>query len=40
MINSCILEDNAECDCGDLNQDNEVDILDVVTLINNILVYE
>ena len=37
MINSCILEDNTECDCGDLNQDNVVNILDVVLLANTIL---
>ena len=37
MINSCILEDNVECDCGDLNQDNVVNILDVVLLVNTIL---
>jgi len=37
MINNCILEDNAECDCGDLNQDNVVNILDVVLLVNTIL---
>ena len=37
MINNCILEDNAECDCGDLNQDNVVNILDVVLLVNMVL---
>jgi hypothetical protein len=37
MINSCILGENVECGCGDLNQDNVVNILDVVLLVNAIL---
>ncbi|SVD00514.1 uncharacterized protein METZ01_LOCUS353368 [marine metagenome] len=37
MINTCILGDDENCDCGDLNQDGIVNILDIVNLVNIIL---
>ena len=32
-----ILCENIECDCGDINQDGTVNVLDVVSLVNLIL---
>ena len=37
IINNCILGGNVGCECGDLNQDNLVNILDIVLLANTIL---
>jgi len=37
MINNCILGEDENCDCGDLNQDGIVNILDIVSLVNIIL---
>ena len=36
-INDCILSSNSDCECGDLNEDNTVNVLDVVLLVNIIL---
>ena len=37
LLNNCILGENSDCSCGDLNLDNIVNVLDVVLLVNIIL---
>jgi len=34
VINDCILGDNMECSCGDINQDGFLNIIDVLTLVD------
>tara|TARA_Y100000590_G_scaffold198971_1_gene225961 strand:- start:1153 stop:1272 length:120 start_codon:yes stop_codon:yes gene_type:complete len=37
MVNECILGFGENCICGDLNQDEIVNVLDVIILVNLIL---
>ena len=37
LINECILNINGNCLCGDINQDELINVLDVVLLVNSIL---